>query len=184
MVTKQKTLTNAELAVLSLLAERPMHGYQIEQTIASRGMREWTEIGFSSIYYILEKLRSLGCVENHLEPAEGKGPSRQVFSLTAKGRLVFRQTALTALSNPSRSFSNFQLGLTSLPMLNKRDILKALHSYQVMLQNKYSELALKSADQKKLPWHVGMLFQHDLNQLQCEMNWLEEFILAINARTN
>ena len=89
MAAKQKSVTNAELAVLSLLAEKPMHGYQIEQTIASRGMREWTEIGFSSIYYILEKLRSRGCVESHLEPAEGKGPSRQVFSLTPSGARSF-----------------------------------------------------------------------------------------------
>ena len=133
MTTKPRSVTNAELAVLSLLAEKPMHGYQIEQTIASRGMREWTEIGFSSIYYILEKLRSRGCVESNLEPAEGKGPSRQVFSLTSMGLALFRQTALKALASPSRSFSNFQLGLTSLPMLDKREILDALRSYTVML---------------------------------------------------
>ena len=44
-------MTNAELAVLSLVVEAPRHGYEIEQAIAERGMREWTEIGFSSIYY-------------------------------------------------------------------------------------------------------------------------------------
>ena len=37
-------VTNAELAVLSLIAENPCHGYDIETQIATRGMREWTEI--------------------------------------------------------------------------------------------------------------------------------------------
>jgi hypothetical protein len=38
-----------------------MHGYQIEQTIASRGMREWTEISFLDL--LMRKLRSRGCVK-------------------------------------------------------------------------------------------------------------------------
>ena len=49
-------LTNAELAVLSLIAEKPRHGYEVETVIEERNMREWTEIGFSSIYHILRKL--------------------------------------------------------------------------------------------------------------------------------
>ncbi|MGD8625667.1 MAG: helix-turn-helix transcriptional regulator, partial [Anaerolineae bacterium] len=48
-------MTNAELAILTLVAEAPHHGYEIEQIIQERGMREWTEVGFSSIYYLLKK---------------------------------------------------------------------------------------------------------------------------------
>ena len=55
-----ETLTNSELAILGLVAEHPRYGYQVEQDIAARGMREWTEIGFSSIYYVLNKLEAAG----------------------------------------------------------------------------------------------------------------------------
>jgi hypothetical protein len=37
------------LAILSLAVEKPRHGYEMEQVIEGRGMREWTEVGFSSI---------------------------------------------------------------------------------------------------------------------------------------
>ncbi|HUV26505.1 MAG TPA: PadR family transcriptional regulator, partial [Anaerolineales bacterium] len=60
-------MTNAELAILSLIAEQPRHGYDIEQVIEARGMREWTEIGFSSIYYLLNKLEKDGMIESHLQ---------------------------------------------------------------------------------------------------------------------
>ncbi len=63
-------LTNTELAVLGLLAERPKHGYQIEQEIALRGMRDWTEIGFSSIYYVLNKLAGAGWLASELSAEE------------------------------------------------------------------------------------------------------------------
>jgi DNA-binding PadR family transcriptional regulator len=185
MADKSKPTTNAELAVLSLLAEQPMHGYQIEQTIELRGMREWTEIGFSSIYYILEKLRTRGCVESRLEPAKGKGPSRQVFSLSPAGRAVFRQAALNALASPSRSFSSFQLGLASLPMLGQKEILNALRSYKTMLKDKHAELAAKNAVLlPSLPWHVAGLFELDLAQLQCELDWLKEFIQTVESKSN
>lgn len=184
MAAISTSATNAELAVLTLLAEHPMHGYQIEQTIESRGMREWTEIGFSSIYYILEKLRSRGCVQSRLEPAEGKGPARQVFSLTPAGREVFRKAALNALARPSRTFSNFQLGLASLPLLGKKEILTAFRSYQALLQNKHVELVAKRADlQPNLPWHIVGMFELDLAQLQCELKWLESFINTTEANT-
>jgi DNA-binding PadR family transcriptional regulator len=55
-------MTNAETAILTLLAEQPRYGYEIEQIIAERGMREWTEIGFSSIYNLLKKLEREGLV--------------------------------------------------------------------------------------------------------------------------
>jgi DNA-binding PadR family transcriptional regulator len=48
---------------LTLVAERPRHGYEIERVIEERGMREWTEIGFSSIYYLLKKLEREGLIE-------------------------------------------------------------------------------------------------------------------------
>ncbi|MCY7144283.1 PadR family transcriptional regulator, partial [Streptococcus gordonii] len=46
-----KTSLTEEL-ILGLLAEQPRHGYQIEKLIEDREMRRWTEVGFSSIYYV------------------------------------------------------------------------------------------------------------------------------------
>ncbi|MEX2144087.1 MAG: PadR family transcriptional regulator, partial [Anaerolineales bacterium] len=57
-------MTNAELAILGLVVEAPRHGYEIEQLIESRGMRNWAEVGFSSIYYILGKLEARGWVRS------------------------------------------------------------------------------------------------------------------------
>jgi DNA-binding PadR family transcriptional regulator len=183
MAAKSRLSTNAELAVLNLLAEQPMHGYQIEQTIEARGMREWTEIGFSSIYYILEKLRSRGCVESRMEQSVGKGPARQVFSLTPTGFAIFRQAALDALANPSRTFSNFQIGLAALPMFEKEEILGSLRNYQGTLKNKLQELKTKTASYGPgLPWHVASMFDLNISQLRFELDWLEKFISSIESR--
>lgn len=49
-------MTNSELVLLSLLAEHPRHGYELEQVIEECGMHNWSEIAFSSIYFLLKRL--------------------------------------------------------------------------------------------------------------------------------
>ena len=80
---KAHNLTDAELLVLSrLVAEMPRHGYQLEQVIEERGMREWTQIGFSSIYFVLGKLKKMGLVTAK-RPAGAK--AKKAFAITDMG---------------------------------------------------------------------------------------------------
>ena len=111
-------ITNADLAVLGLVAEGPRHGYQVEQDIAARGLREWTEIGFSSIYYVLNKLEDAGWLESRRaeEARPGKRrPARKVYALTESGRAVYRQAVLQRLAHPRPRSGDFALALANLP---------------------------------------------------------------------
>ena len=108
--------TNAELVILSLVAEKSRHGYEIEQVIEERGMREWTEVGFSSIYYLLKKLEKEGLIEGQLEEAE-RGPARKVFHITQTGIKVRKAALLEALSVPWQSYPPLMLGLGNLPAI-------------------------------------------------------------------
>ena len=42
-------LNNAQLALLGLLSERPMHAWEIERTAKHRDMRSWTDLSTSTI---------------------------------------------------------------------------------------------------------------------------------------
>ena len=95
-------MTNAELALLSLLAEQPRYGYEIEQLIEQRGMRAWTELGFSSIYYLLKKLARQGRLKGRRIPGTG-GPSKVIYSLTTRGASTFRRAVASALATPART---------------------------------------------------------------------------------
>lgn len=184
MPRKTKTITDAELAVMSLLAEKPMHGYQIEQIIEERGMRDWTNIGFSSIYYILEKLNKFGWLESVLEYGEGKGPARQIFSLTNTGRHVWKKTVITALSHPHRSSSNFQLGLSNLLLLEKEQIISALEEYVNELEQKYQQVMEKFTNYgENIPWNASAMFDLSLTQIKTELDWVKGFIEKINSMT-
>ncbi|MFZ1681314.1 MAG: PadR family transcriptional regulator, partial [Rhizobiaceae bacterium] len=103
-----KTLTDAELLLLGLVAEMPRHGYEIERAIEERGMREWTRIGFSSIYFVLGRLEKAGLVAA-AAPAGQK--ARKVFSATPAGYAALVDQSLAALRNPGPANATVLLGL-------------------------------------------------------------------------
>ena len=49
-------MTTPDLVILSLLAERPMHGYQVNLELERRLIRDWAAVSRPQIYYSLEKL--------------------------------------------------------------------------------------------------------------------------------
>src|SRR5205814_1773681 len=83
---RSEALTTPDLVLLSLLAERPMHGYQANLELERRQVRDWAGISRPQIYYSLEKLEKLGLLRaaESVEPAGG--PERTVLTATANGR--------------------------------------------------------------------------------------------------
>lgn len=169
-------MTNAELAILSLIAETPRHGYEIEQTIEARGMREWTEIGFSSIYYLLKKLEKKKLVESQLIPTQGRGSERRDYQITAEGRAALEKATLMALSQPKQNYPSILLGIANLPLLSQEQIEGALRSYRDGLTERLEHVTEQAEVQRPLPDHVELLFDYSLMTLKAEKNWIDKVI--------
>lgn len=163
-------ITNAEYAVLGLLVERPSHGYDLEKIIQTRGMREWTELAFSSIYFILNKLEKRGLAESQRDPAKR---TRKIYSPTQSGRVAFQAATEKALAVPHPLYPSVLLGLSNwqtapagvgMKALQRR--LDALHDIQMKVE------AASRAAPAMLP-HVNALFDYSLTQLRSEIQWLK-----------
>ena len=79
-------LTTPDLVLLSLLAERPMHGYQANAELERREIRDWAGISRPQIYYSLEKLGRAGMIRSLETDKPSSGPERSSFESTAQGR--------------------------------------------------------------------------------------------------
>jgi DNA-binding PadR family transcriptional regulator len=78
-------LSTADLVLLSLLAERPMHGYQANAELERRQVRDWAGLSRPQIYYSLEKLGRNGFLRT-VSSGKREGPERRVFLATRAGR--------------------------------------------------------------------------------------------------
>ena len=84
--TSSRALTVPDLVVLSLLAERPMHGYEVVAELERRQARDWAGVSRPQVYYSLEKLEGLGLLHLAADEGTAAGPERRVLATTAAGR--------------------------------------------------------------------------------------------------
>src|SRR6266852_3930388 len=84
--TRRLPLTTPDLVLLSLLAERPMHGYQANLELERREIRDWANLSRPQVYYSLEKLARAGLIRASETTEPAAGPERSTFETTAKGR--------------------------------------------------------------------------------------------------
>src|SRR5687768_7322150 len=82
----QIRLTISDLVILSLLGERPMHGYEVNATLEERKLRDWAPVSRPQIYYSLDKLTKLRLIQILSDDSPSAGPERRVFETTALGR--------------------------------------------------------------------------------------------------
>lgn len=175
-------MTNAELAILSLVAEQPRHGYEIEQVINERGMRDWTEVGFSSIYFVLNKLEKAGLIVSHAEPSAGRGPGRKVYRATPAGEAAFHAAVVDVLSTPRRQPAPFFLGLANLPDLAPAEALAALRQYRDALADRREYVRSNWESKGQLPLFIDAMFDYSITLIEAEMRWVEEFIQRLEEQ--
>ena len=173
-------MTEAELAVLSLLIETPRHGYQIEQVIEERGMREWTAVGFSSIYYLLRKPEKKGLVQSQLEQAE-RGPARKVYRPTPSGEQAFRTGVLDALAQVQRAHYALSLGITGLPAVSPQQAVEALTRRRDDLALELTRVRELWESRQPLPYFVDGVFDYGLRMIQAEFDWVDQFITRLEV---
>jgi DNA-binding PadR family transcriptional regulator len=178
-------MTNAELAVLGLVVEQPRHGYQIEQVIEERGMRRWTEIGFSSIYFLLKKLERQKLIKGRWEKT-GSGPERwtKVYRSTDAGLEAFHVAIAETLSVPHPIPHPLMLGLANINAISTEEVLTALSRYGKHLEEKIETLRTVRQDNRHShPYFVDAMFELSLAVMQVEREWVKKFTKQLQLKS-
>ncbi|TNH21883.1 winged helix DNA-binding protein [Micromonospora orduensis] len=163
-------LTPAELTVLGLVIERPQHGYDLEQVIEQRGIRQWTDIGFSSIYYLLAKLERRGLL--HVPEAPAAPRSRRVLHPTDEGRRVAARTTLALIAEARPHPQPLLVGVANLSLLTHRQYEQALRTRLAQLEARIAAIRAAQHAQGPLPDAAGEVFSYSLKLMDAERQWL------------
>lgn len=173
MKTQPDTLPPTQFLVLALLSEGESYGYELEQMVFTRGFRYWTDLQRSSIYSALKRLEKDGLVRSRL--AEGGGPMRKVFGLTAAGKKRVKADTMRHLTMPAHPRSEIDLGIYALPFLPADHCLKGLRAGREHLEQRAAFLT------ERLRWcrarglkMVALNFERPLLALRAELRWLRK----------
>ncbi|GAA4619833.1 PadR family transcriptional regulator [Actinoallomurus vinaceus] len=171
-------LTPAELTLLGLLVEKPRHGYELDEVISGRGMREWTEIGFSSIYYLLTRLRDRGLIAEIDTSRPARGKARRVYGPTDEGRRVCARAAEAAVAELRPMFPPLLVGLANQPVIPPERLQAALDQRAAALTERIAAIGAARDAQPEMPGFVRAIFDYTLGQLAAEQQWLAEYRAA------
>jgi len=98
-------IQETEIAILGILMDSPMHGYQIYKQITSLSdIGVIWKIKIANLYAILKKLESAGFVRSEVIQ-ENNRPAKNRYELTEEGRKLF----LHWISNPVKRGRDFRI---------------------------------------------------------------------------
>jgi DNA-binding PadR family transcriptional regulator len=180
-------LTIPDLVVLSLLAERAMHGYEVNLELERRHVRDWAGVSRPQIYYSLEKLARLKLIKTAEDDATAAGPERRVFSTTGGGAAALadaleRDDWTTGRDRPA-FLTWMALSWLARPGVFKRQLKRRREFVD-------TELAREQATLRAVRKEVGHEFHEavwmlrlTVQQLRGELRWLDRIEHEAARRT-
>jgi DNA-binding PadR family transcriptional regulator len=179
-------LTTPDLVLLSLLAERPMHGYQANALLEFRKVRDWAGVSRPQVYYSLEKLARRGLVRAADSEDDAGGPERSVFETTARGRAALADALEREDWTQQSERPAFLTWLALSWQCGPGVFRKQLDRRQKFLE---SELARRreilAAVRKEVghPFHEAVwMLTLNLDQIRIELRWLKKVAREASRR--
>ena len=175
-------MSNAETALLGLLAERPRHPYQIETEVRDRDMRAWTDLSMSSIYKLLRKLERDGFVASKAELSE-QNRARKIYEITDDGMDLLRERVRVLLSEPAAVKWTIDVAISNLAVIPVEEAVACLRTYRAGLEERRSgyralEDFLKS---EGCPAYRFAFARRPIRMLEGEIRWVDEYIEELLA---
>ena len=183
---KTRELTTPDLVLLSLLAERPMHGYEANLELERRQVRDWAGISRPQVYNSLEKLARLGLIRATESEAPVAGPERRVFSTAAKGRAALADALERedwALQRDRPAFLTWiALSWQARPGVFLRQVARRQKFLEKELAREEATARVVRAEvghrYHEAVWMVSLIIQ----QFRTELRWLHQLTQEINQR--
>jgi DNA-binding PadR family transcriptional regulator len=162
-----------EFAVLGLLHESPMHGYELRKRL-SGVLGTFHAISYGSLYPCLKDLAARGWVVEDAAPQGSRG--RIVYELTAEGKEHFQ--TLVAESGPdSWEDERFGVRMAFFGRTESAVRLRILEGRRSRLEERLDALRSSLArTRERLDSYTLELQQHGLESVEREVRWLDELI--------
>lgn len=178
-------LTTLALVVLELLHERPMHPYEIQQTIRDRYIDHVVKVRAGSLYHTVERLHRAELIEPIETARAGRRPERTVYAITEAGHDEFRAGLRELVREPRQEYPAFAAALEMLHTVDRDEAAAMLARRCVRLEVEiagYAEV-LAGVTKRGVP-RVGLIeVEYAQAMRQAELTWIRGLIDDIQSGT-
>jgi DNA-binding PadR family transcriptional regulator len=157
-----------EWALLGLLTQKPMHGYELHRyfTDPSALGQVWY-LGLSQMYKLLKELEAQGHVEVTIEEQESY-PARKVYHITPSGRAAFLLWIEKPVRNTRLIRVEFLAKLFLAQLLGSEMIERVIGTQLEACQAQLARLQQRASDEG----FEHLVFRFRMGQIQAVIDWL------------
>jgi DNA-binding PadR family transcriptional regulator len=172
-----------ELAILGLLKEQPMHGYQLSRELGESLGGFW-RVSYGSLYPTLRRLERAGEVEAVASEEATVGRRKQVYRITAKGEETFLQLLQEAPHDNQSEDQRFRVRLAFFRYLPPETRLRLLERRRAYLENRLNSItdSLRST-RARVDDYTLSLMEHGRADVESDLAWVDGLIEAERSRT-
>lgn len=170
---------SVRFGVLGLLAEEPLHGYQIKQRFEEMLGGTW-DVNFGSIYQALQRLERDGLVA---ATGERGDRGRQTYQTTAAGRSALDEWLEDAEARPEPLREELYMKVLLLGRSPDGRLQRILNRQRHVLLQQLRDLAQheQSARSEKKE-HLALLFRGGRLHTEADLKWLDECIEVLEGK--
>jgi len=170
-----------ELAILGLLKERAMHGYQLSKRLTDSLGGFW-RVSYGSLYPTLKRLERQGAVEQVFDRQE-VGRRKNVYRITESGESLFRDLLEEAGPDASGEDNRFRVRMAFFKYLSPETRIRVLERRRSFMEERLStiraSLATNTGDT-----YTTSLMQHGRESTEQDIAWLNGLIAAERRGTD
>jgi DNA-binding PadR family transcriptional regulator len=173
-------LTSLGIPVLALLRERPMHGYEMFQTLIQRHADRVVKVRPGSLYHVVDRLTDEKLIRRTATARDGKRPERAIYEITDAGAEALAERVRQLISVPVHEFPQFVVALAEVDTLGCDAAANAVDDRVGALEARAAEImALRDAGVTPDGYLVAL--DYLLAMMQAELAWLREFAGSVRS---
>ena len=174
--------TMLELAVLGLLKERPMHGYQLSRELGDSLGGLW-RVSYGSLYPTLRRLERDAAIES--EDGDVRGARRKkVYRITPKGEQIFLELLQETPQDTQTEDARFRMRLAFFRYLPPETRIRLLERRRQALKERLVTIAESLRSGRGGTDDYGRaLIEHNRSVTESDIAWLEQLIAAERTKS-
>ena len=176
-------MSSIRLFILGALADQgDMHGHQLRQLAELEHIDLWTDITVGALYGAIKRLAAEGLIVAERMEREGSYPERQVWRITAEGRVALASVRRNGLREIVMKPDPFDLAISRLDQ-DELDVLPAI--VEARLNSLRALLIEDEAHTRSIVQYLSHVeihvMKHRADRLRAEIAWHEELLQQLPA---
>ncbi|HEX5205082.1 MAG TPA: PadR family transcriptional regulator [Actinoplanes sp.] len=177
MAKRRRVANLMALGVLSTVAFRPMHPYEMATALRGWGKERDLQIKWGSLYTVVGNLAKHGLLEEVESSRAGRRPERTVYRITDEGRAELVDWARELLSVAEPELPRFRAGLSVLAVLGPDEVVTLLRQRLAAVGREIARAEGALAEHgPRVPRLFLIEIEYDLAMLRAEQAWMRSLI--------